>query len=191
MWDALMTNPWWGVAALGVAGACVVAGAGRNERRSGLRRAGVGLIVAAAALAACGTWVVTPTERARAVVGEVVEVAEAYDATAWAAVVAPEARVVGERGAVLAEAARVRRLLERYRGMDHRLVTSDVRVNGSTASAFITVRTRGSAAAPGGGVPLLTDWDLRLRRGADGAWRVADLIWLRFNGSDPPVGLLR
>ncbi|MHC4416377.1 MAG: hypothetical protein ACYS0G_13960 [Planctomycetota bacterium] len=182
----LFENPYpLGVVLLAVAGglAWSVLRWGRRER---LRAAG-GLAVLGVAALVTGTLVVTSGERARAVVGALVDAAVAGDVPVAFGHFAGDATLsfgLATNPGYPADEIhlRLQRLEDRYRIASNRITRL---ASYSRSSREATVHLACRTTLIGGYGPTLTQWVLEVERQPDGSWKVARVTWVSLNGRSP------
>ncbi|MFO0875209.1 MAG: nuclear transport factor 2 family protein [Phycisphaerales bacterium] len=186
----VLENPWPGALLLAFVGALLTWRA-LTDGRVRMLVAGSAVMVAALVLVLVAWLVTTAGERAATVVRELVRAAERQDVAAGMALMAPDATLSFERPenpgfGIEAierglESVATVHVIERNRVTRLRGYT----VDGDTGIVQMACWTTTSASA--GAVP--SQWIMRVRRQADGSWKVARITCVSVSGRTPDARL--
>lgn len=182
----LLENPWPGALVLGFVGA-ILLWRGLSDGRRGLVLAGAIAVVAAMLNVGVAALITTAGEHARRTVREFVEAAVAGNAAEASARLTDDVTINFERPE---NPSMDRTLIDR--GLDavatrHRVESNSVTmlkgftVNGDTGVVHLGCWTQ--TATSMGSIP--SQWVMRVKRGADGSWRITRMTCVSIAGRPP------
>ncbi len=194
MFEHLFLESPWAVLAVCVIAAIVLVAVGRHRRSK--RVAALAII---ALILGVGVWglaksVTTDREQLIQDTQALIAATAPLDGAALDRLLDPAVTVSGPDGTVWLDSGRV---TPRLHKVVSRFGVNDQRARNIQAIAHdtgwgestVTVRTELSSA---GGTPINTGWRLSWHRGqgTDGAWRVVDIRWMRFQGQEVQRGMM-
>ncbi|MHC5022764.1 MAG: hypothetical protein ACYTGG_02470 [Planctomycetota bacterium] len=174
----------WPAAAVGLLAGGLLLWFGLREGRSGQRRTGAALILAAAAVVLTGVLVRTSGERARVIVRDLVDATASNDLVAVDALLAPSARLAAgsprnpgfAKPVILEQAGRLR---DEFRVESNR-VSMLKAYSASSARAEVHVACWTEFAS--GLFPTPSQWVLVVERQGDGSWQVTQITCISVAG---------
>ncbi len=187
----LLESPWSVMVVCGVV-AVMLFSAGQRRQNKGLMIGASGALVLAAGVYLLATAVTTDREHLKQHTRDLVAATAPLNEAELDRLIDPTAVVTGPDGQVWVKAGDV---LPRARSVLTRvsLLSQDIRLldavghDNGWGESTVTIQTQASS-----GNAVNTGWLLSWRKddGADGAWRVIDIRWMRFNGVKTPMGVM-
>ncbi len=192
LFDVLLFESPWAVMIVCLVAALILFMSGQRRQKTGLLIAGFVAVAIAGGVYLLSNLVTTDREQLMTNTRNLVQATAPLDSAVLNRLVDLNAVVTGPNGGVWVNAGDV---LPRLNSVANRraIASQSIRYldaiahEGNWGESVVTVHTE---AGTGSG-QVNTGWRLRWERnGDDGAWRVVDIRWMRFNGVETPQSIL-